>query len=135
MSQVTIELPYVFSQSVMYCIIVYAMMGYEWCFAKVLWFFFFMFFTFLYFTYYGIMVIAATPSYHVALIISTAFYGMWNLFCGFIVPRTVSTLICPRNCCYITPKFSLKSSWLYSGFLCGGDGSIGLVHCHGHCMD
>ncbi|XP_022154870.1 pleiotropic drug resistance protein 1-like [Momordica charantia] len=88
LAQVTIELPYVFSQSVMYCIIVYAMMGYEWCFAKVLWFFFFMFFTFLYFTYYGIMVIAATPSYHVALIISTAFYGMWNLFCGFIVPRT-----------------------------------------------
>lgn len=90
LAQVTIELPYIFSQSLMYCIIVYAMMGYEWCFTKVLWFFFFMFFTFLYFTYYGMMTIAATPSYHIGMIISTAFYGMWNLFCGFIIPRTVS---------------------------------------------
>ncbi|XP_022959810.1 pleiotropic drug resistance protein 1-like isoform X1 [Cucurbita moschata] len=88
LAQVTIELPYIFSQSLMYCIIVYAMMGYEWSFTKVLWFFFFMFFTFLYFTYYGMMTIAATPSYHIGMIISTAFYGMWNLFCGFIIPRT-----------------------------------------------
>ncbi|KAL0562037.1 hypothetical protein IC582_002485 [Cucumis melo] len=86
--QVTIELPYTFSQSLIYCIIVYAMMAFEWSFAKVLWFFFFMYFTFLYFTYYGMMGIAATPSYHFSLIISTAFYGMWNLFCGFLIPRT-----------------------------------------------
>lgn len=90
--QVTIELPYTFSQSLIYCIIVYAMMAFEWSFAKVLWFFFFMYFTFLYFTYYGMMGIAATPSYHFSLIISTAFYGMWNLFCGFLIPRTVSVL-------------------------------------------
>ncbi|XP_008461059.1 pleiotropic drug resistance protein 1-like [Cucumis melo] len=87
-AQVTIELPYTFSQSLIYCIIVYAMMAFEWSFAKVLWFFFFMYFTFLYFTYYGMMGIAATPSYHFSLIISTAFYGMWNLFCGFLIPRT-----------------------------------------------
>ncbi|KAK2363923.1 pleiotropic drug resistance protein [Trifolium repens] len=85
--QVVIELPYVFVQSLVYGFIVYAMIGFEWNVAKVLWFLFFMYFTFLYFTYYGMMAVAMTPNNHISTVVSSAFYSVWNLFSGFIVPR------------------------------------------------
>jgi hypothetical protein len=66
------------------------MIGFEWNVAKVLWFLFFMYFTFLYFTYYGMMAVAMTPNNHISTVVSSAFYSVWNLFSGFIVPRPVS---------------------------------------------
>jgi len=87
-AQVVIELPYVFAQAAFYGIIVYAMIGFEWTVAKFFWYLFFMYFTLLYFTFYGMMSVAVTPNHHIAAIISSAFYGLWNLFSGFIVPRT-----------------------------------------------
>ncbi|KAK2371477.1 pleiotropic drug resistance protein [Trifolium repens] len=86
-SQVVIELPYVLAQAVTYGVIVYAMIGFEWSASKFFWYLFFMYFTFLYFTFYGMMTVAVTPNQHVASIVATAFYGIWNLFSGFIVPR------------------------------------------------
>ncbi|KAF5466684.1 hypothetical protein F2P56_016589 [Juglans regia] len=86
--QVAIELPYVFMQSAVYGIIVYAMIGFEWTAAKFFWYLFFMYFTLLYFTFYGMMSVAFTPNHHIAAIVSSAFYAIWNLFSGFIVPRT-----------------------------------------------
>ncbi|GMI86113.1 pleiotropic drug resistance 12, ATP-binding cassette G40, PLEIOTROPIC DRUG RESISTANCE 12 [Hibiscus trionum] len=88
-SQVLIELPYIFVQAAAYGLIVYSMIGFEWTAAKFFWYLFFMYFTFLYFTYYGMMAVAVTPNYHIAAIVSAAFYGIWNLFSGFIVPRPV----------------------------------------------
>lgn len=88
--QVTIELPYILVQAVVYGIIIYAMIGFEWTVAKVFWYLFFMYFTFLYFTFYGMMAVAVTPNQHISSIVSTAFYSIWNLFSGFIVPRPVS---------------------------------------------
>ncbi|KAG0538404.1 hypothetical protein BDA96_03G233200 [Sorghum bicolor] len=85
--QVTIELPYTLTQATVYGIIVYSMIGFEWTVAKFFWYLFFMYFTFLYFTFYGMMAVGLTPSYHVASIVSSAFYGIWNLFSGFIIPR------------------------------------------------
>ncbi|XP_038680622.1 pleiotropic drug resistance protein 1-like [Tripterygium wilfordii] len=87
-AQVVIELPYIFAQSLIYGLVVYAMIQFEWTAAKVLWFFFFMYFTLLYYTFYGMMSVALTPNQHVASIMSTSFYGMWNLFSGFVIPRT-----------------------------------------------
>ncbi|GAU19345.1 hypothetical protein TSUD_336320 [Trifolium subterraneum] len=84
---VVIELPHVFVQSVVYCCIVYAMIGFEWTVVKVLWYLFFMYFTFLFFTYYGMMAVAMTPNNHISTIVSSAFFSVWNLFSGFIVPR------------------------------------------------
>ncbi|XP_059641884.1 pleiotropic drug resistance protein 1-like isoform X2 [Cornus florida] len=86
-AQVLIELPYIFSQAVVYGLIVYAMIGFEWTVVKFFWYLFFMYFTLLYFTYYGMMTVAVTPNQHVAAIIAAAFYGLWNLFSGFIIPR------------------------------------------------
>ncbi|XP_050366565.1 pleiotropic drug resistance protein 1-like isoform X1 [Argentina anserina] len=87
-SQVAIELPYVFAQTILYGVIVYAMIGFEWTVTKFLWYLFFMYFTFLYFTFYGMMGVAFTPNQHVAAISSSAFYAVWNVFSGFIIPRT-----------------------------------------------
>ncbi|KAL7600884.1 hypothetical protein Lser_V15G22000 [Lactuca serriola] len=86
--QVMIEIPYIFVQTIVYGIIVYAMIGYEWTIVKFFWQLFFMFFTLLYFTFYGMMTVAVTPNHNIAAIISSAFFALWNLFSGFIVPRT-----------------------------------------------
>uniref|UniRef100_A0A5B6YJY6 Putative pleiotropic drug resistance protein 1-like n=1 Tax=Davidia involucrata TaxID=16924 RepID=A0A5B6YJY6_DAVIN len=87
-AQVVIELPYIFVQTAVYGIIVYAMIGFEWTVVKFLWNLFFMYFTLLYFTFYGMMAVAMTPNHHIAAITSSAFYAIWNLFSGFIVPRS-----------------------------------------------
>ncbi|KAH9313294.1 hypothetical protein KI387_028329, partial [Taxus chinensis] len=86
-AQILIELPYVFVQSVMYGLIVYAMIDFNWVTAKFFWFFFFMFFTFLYHSYYGMMTVALTPNATMAAIVSSGFYGIWMLFSGFLIPR------------------------------------------------
>jgi hypothetical protein len=66
------------------------MIGFEWTVAKFFWYMFFMYFTFCYFTFYGMMAVAVTPNYHIAAVLASAFYGSWNLFSGFVVPRPVS---------------------------------------------
>ncbi|XP_058208543.1 pleiotropic drug resistance protein 1-like [Rhododendron vialii] len=84
--QVVIEIPYIFVQTVIYGVIVYAMIGFEWTAAKFLWYIFFMYFTLLYYTFYGMMTVAVTPNHHIASIVSSAFYMIWMLFSGFIIP-------------------------------------------------
>ncbi|XVE88986.1 hypothetical protein DITRI_Ditri19aG0113900 [Diplodiscus trichospermus] len=86
-AQALIEIPYILVQSIVYGVIVYAMIGFEWTAAKFFWYLFFMFFSLLYFTFYGMMAVAVTPNHHIASIVSSAFYAIWNLFSGFIVPR------------------------------------------------
>uniref|UniRef100_A0A0R0KS95 ABC transporter domain-containing protein n=1 Tax=Glycine max TaxID=3847 RepID=A0A0R0KS95_SOYBN len=86
-AQVLIEIPYVLVQAVVYSLIVYAMIGFEWTVAKFFWFLFFMYFNFLCFTYYGMMSMAVTPNQHISSIVSTGFYSAWNIFSGFIIPR------------------------------------------------
>lgn len=85
--QIIIELPYCFVQAAVYGVIVYAMMNFQWTAAKFIWYIFFMYFTLLYFTYYGMMAIGITPNHHIAAVVSSAFYGLWNLFSGFIIPK------------------------------------------------
>ncbi|KAI5400349.1 hypothetical protein KIW84_065294 [Lathyrus oleraceus] len=86
-AQVIIELPYVFIQAISYGVIVYAMIGFDWTLEKFFWYIFFMYFTLCYFTFYGMMAVAITPNHHVASIVASAFYAIWNLFSGFVVPR------------------------------------------------
>jgi ABC-2 type transporter len=89
---VTIELPYVLVQSILYGVIVYSMMNFQWTAAKFFWYLFYMYFTLLYFTFYGMLCVGLTPSYNIAAIVSSAFYGIWNVFSGFIIARPVSSL-------------------------------------------
>ena len=96
--QVLIEIPYVLVQAVVYSLIVYAMIGFEWTVAKFFWFLFFMYFNFLCFTYYGMMSMAVTPNQHISSIVSTGFYSAWNIFSGFIIPRPVSFVLLSMKC-------------------------------------
>nr|QVT92329.1 ABC transporter [Salvia miltiorrhiza] len=86
-SQFVIEIPYVFAQSLIYGLIVFSMMGFPWSVEKFAWFIYFLFFSLLYFVLYGMMTVAVTPNHNIAAIVSSFFYGIWNLFSGFIVPR------------------------------------------------
>ncbi|PIA48197.1 hypothetical protein AQUCO_01400641v1, partial [Aquilegia coerulea] len=88
LGQVLMELPYTLVQTIIYGVIVFFTLGFHWSIAKFLWFLFFMFFTFLYYTYYGMMTVALTPNAPFAAVVSSAFYGVWMLFAGFLVPRT-----------------------------------------------
>ncbi|XP_050366567.1 pleiotropic drug resistance protein 1-like [Argentina anserina] len=84
--QMMIEVPYIFTQTIIYGVIVYAMMGFDWTVPKFLWYLFFMFFTLLYYTFYGMMTMALTPNHNIAAITSSSFYAIWNLFSGFVIP-------------------------------------------------
>ncbi|XLT07586.1 hypothetical protein HN51_053379 [Arachis hypogaea] len=85
-AQVLIELPYIFAQATTYGVMTYAMIGFEWTPRKFFWYLFFMYFAFCYYTFYGMMTVALTPNRHVASIVASSFYAIWNLFSGFIIP-------------------------------------------------
>ncbi|KAL9387752.1 hypothetical protein Peur_020876 [Populus x canadensis] len=88
MAQVVVELPYLVAQAVAYSIIVYSMIGFEWTVAKFFWYLFYTCLTLFQFTYFGMMAVGVTPNHHMATKVSTAFYSVWNLFSGFMVPLT-----------------------------------------------
>ncbi|KAG6547995.1 hypothetical protein Mapa_010429 [Marchantia paleacea] len=87
-AQVLIEIPYNFLQVILYGVLTYAMMELEWTFIKFFWYMFFMFTTFLYFTFYGMMAVALTPNHQIASIVAAFFYNIFNLFSGFLIPKT-----------------------------------------------
>ncbi|KAI3803436.1 hypothetical protein L1987_31587 [Smallanthus sonchifolius] len=87
-AQVLVEIPYVFAQVVAFGLMVYSMLGFDWTVEKFFWFLYFMFTCWLFMTFYGMMTVAITPNASIAAIVAAAFYGFWNLFCGFIIPRT-----------------------------------------------
>ncbi|KFK38987.1 hypothetical protein AALP_AA3G185300 [Arabis alpina] len=87
LAQVVCEIPYVLIQTTYYTLIIYTMLCFEWTVAKFFWFFFVTFFSFLYFTFYGMMTVSVTPNQQVAAVFAGAFYGLFNLFSGFLIPR------------------------------------------------
>ncbi|KAG5248716.1 pleiotropic drug resistance protein [Salix suchowensis] len=87
-AQVVIEFPYLLAQAVAYSIIVYSMIGFEWTVAKFSWYLFYTISTLFQFTFFGMMAVGVTPNHHMSTIISSAFYAVWNLFSGFMVPLT-----------------------------------------------
>ncbi|XP_074353091.1 pleiotropic drug resistance protein 2-like isoform X2 [Apium graveolens] len=87
-AQVAIEVVYVFIQTFIYSIILFTMIGFPWQIEKFLFYFFFVFMCFVYFTLYGMMLVALTPNFQIAAITMSFFLGLWNLFSGFLIPRT-----------------------------------------------
>ncbi|KAE9452163.1 hypothetical protein C3L33_15936, partial [Rhododendron williamsianum] len=88
-SQVVIEVIYVTIQTLVYFLILYPMIGFEWKVVKVLWFFYYILMCFIYFTMYGMMVAALTPDVQIAAIVTSFFLSLWGLFSGFLIPRPV----------------------------------------------
>ncbi|XP_049354855.1 pleiotropic drug resistance protein 2-like [Solanum verrucosum] len=87
-AQVAIETIYVAIQTFIYSLLLYTMIGFHWTAVKFCWFYFFVFMCFIYFTMYGMMLVALTPSYPIAFIVMSFFLSFWNLFSGFLIPRT-----------------------------------------------
>ncbi|XP_058209583.1 pleiotropic drug resistance protein 2-like isoform X2 [Rhododendron vialii] len=86
-SQVAIEVVYVTIQTLVYFLVLYSMIGFEWKVVKVLWFYYYILMCFIYFTMYGMMVVALTPGVQIAAIVMSFFLSFWNLFSGFLIPR------------------------------------------------
>ncbi|KAK1591889.1 hypothetical protein Q3G72_015377 [Acer saccharum] len=85
-AQVTIEVPYILVQAIIYVAITYPMIGYYWSVYKVFWFFYATFCTFLYFVYLGMVMVSICSSHEIASILATAIYTILNLFSGFLIP-------------------------------------------------
>ncbi|XP_061350153.1 pleiotropic drug resistance protein 2-like isoform X1 [Gastrolobium bilobum] len=86
--QVAIEVIYVAIQSLAYTIILYWMIGFHLQVGNFLLFYYFIFMAFMYFTLFGMMTVSLTPNHQIAAIVMSFFLNFWNLFSGFLIPRT-----------------------------------------------
>ncbi|KAL0348160.1 UNVERIFIED_CONTAM: Pleiotropic drug resistance protein 3 [Sesamum angustifolium] len=117
-AQVIVEVPYVLAQSLVFTIITYPMIGYYWSAYKVFWYFYTMFCTLSYYTYLGMLLIAITPRFPVAAVLQSAFYSMFNLFAGFLIPRPQI----PKW--WIWFYYVIPTSWSLNGVLTSQFGDI-----------
>ncbi|GAQ78767.1 pleiotropic drug resistance protein [Klebsormidium nitens] len=87
LAQGAIEFPYVIVQSIIYSLITYSLIHFEWTAVKFFWYVLFMFLTLMLFTFYGMMAVAITPNVQLAAVLSSSMYSVWNLFCGFLITQ------------------------------------------------
>ncbi|XVE75536.1 hypothetical protein DITRI_Ditri12bG0101500 [Diplodiscus trichospermus] len=87
-AQVAIEAIYVSIQTFIYSLLLYLMIGFHINVGKFFLFYYFIFMCFMYFTLYGMMLVALTPNHQFAAIVMSFFVSFWNLFSGFLIPRT-----------------------------------------------
>ncbi|CAM8992214.1 unnamed protein product [Rhodiola kirilowii] len=86
-AQGLVEIPYIILQTILYGVITFFMINFERTAKKFFLYLVFMFLTFTYFTFYGMMAIGLTPSQQMAAVVSSAFYSLWNLLSGFLIPK------------------------------------------------
>ncbi|XP_038716809.1 LOW QUALITY PROTEIN: ABC transporter G family member 31-like [Tripterygium wilfordii] len=86
-AQGLVEIPYIALQTIVFGVITYFMVHFETTARKFFLYLVFLFLTFTYFTFYGMMAVGLTPNQHLAAVISSAFYSIWNLLSGFFVPK------------------------------------------------
>ncbi|XP_066366058.1 ABC transporter G family member 48 isoform X2 [Miscanthus floridulus] len=86
-AQTCVEVIYNVLQGILYTVIIYAMIGYDWKADKFFYFLFFITASFNYFTLFGMMLVACTPSALLANIFITFALPLWNLFAGFLIVR------------------------------------------------
>ncbi|KAM3739457.1 hypothetical protein ACB098_08G025600 [Castanea mollissima] len=86
-AQGLVEVPYIVVQTIIFGIITYFMINFQRTARKFFLYLVFMFLTFTFFTFYGMMAIGLTPSQNLAAVISSAFYSIWNLLSGFLIPK------------------------------------------------
>ncbi|KAK9289059.1 hypothetical protein L1049_017530 [Liquidambar formosana] len=85
-AQVTIEIPYMLVQAIVYVAITYPMIGFQWSAHKVFWYFYASFCSFLYFVYLGMMLVSLSPNLQVANIFAALIYTILNIFSGYLIP-------------------------------------------------
>ncbi|GLU07182.1 hypothetical protein SLE2022_241490 [Rubroshorea leprosula] len=87
LSQVIIEIPYIFLEAVLFSMITYPAINFYKSAYKVLWFLYAMFCTLLYFKYLGMMLVSLTPTSQVAAIFASFSYTLLSLFSGYLIPE------------------------------------------------
>ncbi|XP_022764631.1 pleiotropic drug resistance protein 2-like isoform X2 [Durio zibethinus] len=87
-AQVAIEAIYVSIQTFVYSLLLFLMIGFHKDVGKFFLFYYFISMCFMYFTLYGMMLVALTPNHQFAAIVMSFFLSFWNLFSGFLIPRT-----------------------------------------------
>ncbi|XP_023521239.1 pleiotropic drug resistance protein 3-like [Cucurbita pepo subsp. pepo] len=87
LAQVLVEVPYLLVQAATYVIVTYPMIGFYGSASKVFWCFYSILCALLYFNYLGMLLVSITPNFQIANILSSAFYTMFNLFSGFLIPH------------------------------------------------
>ncbi|KAK8520248.1 hypothetical protein V6N12_004205 [Hibiscus sabdariffa] len=85
-AQVTIEVPYLFIQALVFEMITYPMIGYYRSAYKVLWYLYAIFCTQLYFTFFGMLFVSLTPEVTIAGALLSVFHPLLSLFSGFLIP-------------------------------------------------
>ncbi|GMY22102.1 pleiotropic drug resistance protein 3-like [Fagus crenata] len=118
LAQVIVEVPYIFTETVIFVTIIYPMIGYYGSAYKVFWYFYVTFCSLLYFNYLGMLLVSFTPNFMVAAILSSSFYTMFNLFAGFLIPKPQI----PKW--WIWLYYLIPTSWSLNGLLTSQYGDI-----------
>ncbi|KAF0930606.1 hypothetical protein E2562_033770 [Oryza meyeriana var. granulata] len=87
-AQGLVEIPYIAAQTLIFGLVTYFMVNYERNIRKLVLYLIYMFLTFTYFTFYGMVAVGLTPTQHMASVVSSAFYSLWNLLSGFLIPQS-----------------------------------------------
>eukprot|EP00884_Botryococcus_braunii_P023385 jgi/Botrbrau1/9730/Bobra.0388s0022.1 len=85
LAQCAVEIPYNVVQCILFCCVSYFMIGFETSAAKFFWYFLTIFITLNLMTFYGVAAVYLTPDIALANVLSGTFYGLWNLFAGFLI--------------------------------------------------
>jgi ABC-2 type transporter len=85
-----IEVPYMMGTVLVFCVILYPMVGFQFTAVRFLWFILFITLSFMYYTLYGMMCVALTPNIEMAGGLSFFVFMLWNVFSGFIISRKVN---------------------------------------------
>ncbi|XP_030503175.2 pleiotropic drug resistance protein 3 isoform X2 [Cannabis sativa] len=118
LAQVAVEIPYTFTEAVLFLIITYPMIGYYWTTYKIFWYFYTIFCTFLYYNYLGMMLVSMTPNFNIAAILASSCYTLFNLFAGFLIPKRHI----PKW--WIWLYYLIPTSWSLNGLLTSQYGDI-----------
>ncbi|GLT42700.1 hypothetical protein SLA2020_166860 [Shorea laevis] len=87
LSQVIIEIPYIFLEAVLFSMITYPAINFYKSAYKVFWYLYAMFCTLLYFKYLRMMLVSLTPTSQVAAIFASFSYTLLSLFSGYLIPE------------------------------------------------
>lgn len=87
LAQQAVEIPYLLVQAIIYSCIVYWCVYFAVDAGKFFWFVLYFFETLLYFVFFGMMAVALTPAVALANVFCALFFGVFNLFSGFLKPQ------------------------------------------------
>lgn len=87
LAELLVELPYIAVQSMVASLIIYWIVGFEANAGKFFFFFLGFYLSLVYWCFFGIQNVHITPAIQLANAFSALFFGVFNLFCGYLKPQ------------------------------------------------